>query len=293
MSERVLRTTSVGGLDRRLQPWRLWQKAKQHGIWDPAAIDLSRDRADWQGLSELERRVLLHLVAMFQAGEESVTLDLLPLVLVIARQGRIEEEMFLTAFLWEEAKHVEAFRRFLDEVAEEQGDLSEFHTPAYRSIVYDALPAALGRLLHESTPQAIAAASVTYNMVVEGLLAETGYRAFAAILERHGILPGFQEAIGWVRRDESRHLAYGVYLLSRLVAEHGDDVWHAIESQMGALLMPTLGTITETFDRFPEMPFGLHVDEFTTFAQAQFANRLARIERARRQTLGEVLYGED
>lgn len=35
---------------------------------------------------------------MFQAGEESVTLDLLPLIQVIAGEGRIEEEMFLTSF---------------------------------------------------------------------------------------------------------------------------------------------------------------------------------------------------
>ncbi|MEZ4766638.1 MAG: hypothetical protein R3C26_26625 [Calditrichia bacterium] len=28
--------------------------------------------------------------------------DLLPLMMVIAKEGRIEEEMFLTTFLWEE-----------------------------------------------------------------------------------------------------------------------------------------------------------------------------------------------
>jgi ribonucleoside-diphosphate reductase beta chain len=32
--------------------------------------------------------------------------------MVIAQEGRLEEEMFLTSFLWEEAKHVEFFSRF-------------------------------------------------------------------------------------------------------------------------------------------------------------------------------------
>ncbi len=37
------------------------------------------------------------LSALFQAGEEAVTLDLLPLIMVIAQEGRPEEEMFLTS----------------------------------------------------------------------------------------------------------------------------------------------------------------------------------------------------
>ena len=56
---------------------------------------------------------MLRLTSMFQAGEEAVVLDLLPLVAVVAAEGRLEEELYLTSFLWEEAKHVETFRRFL------------------------------------------------------------------------------------------------------------------------------------------------------------------------------------
>lgn len=291
MSERILKTTSERGLDRRLLPWRLWEKAKKHGIWDPQDIDFSRDREDWRRLAPLEREVLLHLIAMFQGGEESVTLDLLPLIMVVAREGRLEEEIFLTAFLWEEAKHVETFRHFLDHVAEAKGDLTRYHTPNYRRIMYQELPRSLARLLDDSSPEAVAEASVTYNIVVEGMLAETGYRAFATILGQQGLMPGFQEAIGWVRRDESRHLAYGVYLLSRLVAEHGERVWQTIERRMTDLLLPTLDAVVEIFAAFPEMPFGLQMDDFTGYAQSQFENRLRRIEQARHLSLHEVLRG--
>ena len=37
---------------------------------------------------------LLPLILGFQAGEEAVTLDLLPLIMTMAREGRLEEEMF-------------------------------------------------------------------------------------------------------------------------------------------------------------------------------------------------------
>ena len=78
-----LRATAPGGLDLDSPPMRLWQKAKQLGVWDPAAIDLSADAADWARLSDAERDVLLRLTSMFLGGEESVTLDLLPLMQVM------------------------------------------------------------------------------------------------------------------------------------------------------------------------------------------------------------------
>ena len=284
-------STSARGLDRDLPPMRLWRKAKRMGIWNPDDIDLGQDRADWLRLSELERDVLLRLAALFQGGEEAVTLDLLPLIRVVAREGRLEEEMYLTSFLWEEAKHVDAFRRFLDEVAEDRSDLSRFHTTSYRRIFLTELPEALGRLETDASPAAQARASVTYNMIVEGVLAETGYHAFYATLERNGILPGMLEIVGHLKADESRHLAYGVYLLSRLVAEHGEPIWREIESHMARLLEPALAVVSEIFDAYETMPFGLELEEFTDFARDQFQRRVERVEKARRQTLEDVLAG--
>jgi ribonucleoside-diphosphate reductase beta chain len=277
------RTTSPAGLDHESLPMRLWHKAKKLGVWDPRDIDLTRDAEDWARLDAPEQDLLLRLTSLFQAGEESVTLELLPLILVIAEEGRLEEEMFLASFLWEEAKHVESFRRFFDEVAHDRSDLSRYHTPNYRRIFYDALPTAMNRLRTDRSPVAQAEASVTYNMIVEGVLAETGYRAYDALLQRNGIMPGMQQVVGHLRRDEARHIAYGVYLLSRLVAEHGDPVWDAIRRRLDALLAPALGVVAEAFQAYDVMPFGLQIQEFTEFALKQFQARVARLERARTQ----------
>ena len=288
-ADRSFRVTGPRGLDHSLLPMTLWRKAKKLGTWDPLDIDLEQDRRDWQALSAAEHEVLLHLTSLFAAGEESVTVDLLPLIGVIAQEGRLEEEIYLTSFLWEEAKHVEAFRRFLDVVAEHDADLSRFHSPSYRAIFSVELPAALQRLRHDSSPIAQAGASVTYNMIVEGVLAETGYHAYHAMLERNGILPGMQQIVSLLKKDESRHIAYGVFLLSRLVAEHGEEVWEAIQSRMGELMPLAIGTIGEIFDAYQEMPFGLELEHFVNFASAQFESRLARLERARSQSLESVL----
>jgi ribonucleoside-diphosphate reductase beta chain len=284
--------TTHAGLDRRLTPYRLWEKAKSLGTWDPSEIDFGRDAADWARLDERERDLLLRLTAQFEGGEESVTRHLLPLLHRVAHEGRIEEEMFLTSYLWEEAKHVEGFDRFLREITETPGALESYFTAPYRQLVMEELPTAMNRLHTDDTPEALAEASVTYQMIVEGVLAETGYSAYYTVLQEEDLLPGMQEFVGLVQRDESRHVAYGVFLLSRLVAEHGDRIWTVIEDRMDELLPLVLNHIQETLSVYePPLPFGVTVDQFIEIGSAQFEKRLSRIETARSQSLDEVLYG--
>lgn len=280
--------TTTGGL-RDCFPLRLYHKAKRLGTWDPAAVDFAKDAEDWRGLDELQRETILSLTSLFVAGEEAVTLDLLPLVLAVAREGRVEEELFLTTFLFEEAKHTELFARFLAEVAEPSDDLERFHVPSYRALFYEELPAAMERLLDDSSPVAVARASVTYNMVVEGVLAETGYHSYHQSLAANGLMPGLCDALVRVKQDESRHIAYGVYLLSRLVAAD-PAIWDVIEARMNELFPYALGVVNETFDQYENgvTPFGLEQSTFVDFATAQFAKRYERISRARGRTLAEL-----
>ncbi|MCU0475691.1 MAG: R2-like ligand-binding oxidase [Anaerolineae bacterium] len=280
--------TTRRGLDRTLPPMRLFEKAKRLGIWNPSLIDLTPDRQHWAALTDPERDVILRLTAMFVAGEEAVTLDLLPLVRTVASEGRLEEELFLTSFLWEEAKHTDFFERFLREVAQVNGqDLEHYHGASYRALFYEALPNALGRLDLDTSAEAQLIASVTYNMVVEGVLAETGYHAFFTMLQRSGIFPGTVEGIQKLKQDESRHIAYGVYLISRLVAEH-PHLWDAAEQTMNGLFPLALGVIQEIFAHYDPVPFGLNVDEFIGFAAMQFQKRLGRIAASRGADLADV-----
>jgi ribonucleoside-diphosphate reductase beta chain len=280
--------TTGGGL-RDCFPLRLYQKAKRLGVWDPASFDFTQDRRDWEGLDELQRETVLSLTSLFVAGEEAVTLELLPLLLAIARERRIEEELYLTTFLFEEGKHTELFSRFLHEVAGAPSDLDRFHVPAYKTIFYDELPATMNRLLTDSSAEALARAAVTYNMIVEGVLAETGYHSYHLSLSENGLMPALCSALVEIKRDESRHIAYGVYLLSRLVAEY-PATWDVIESRMQELFPYALGVVTETFEMYEGgvTPFGLEMSTFAEFATSQFGKRYDRISRARGKTLGEI-----
>ncbi len=280
--------TTENGLNRTLPPMRLYEKAKKYGIWNPSDIDLTQDREDWQTLTAVEQDLLWRLTAMFQAGEEAVTLDLLPLTMVIAQEGRLEEEMFLTTFLFEEAKHTDFFNRFLDEVTGKTAVLSHYHSANYRTIFYETLPTTLQALLTDPSPTAQIKAAVTYNMIVEGVLAETGYHGYFTVLQRNNILPGVQKGITLLKQDESRHIAYGIYLISRLVAAQ-PQLWNVVEETMNALLPLALDVVGETFLAYDTIPFDLEPADFTTFALSQFQKRIERIEQAKEATLEELL----
>ncbi|MER2598539.1 MAG: R2-like ligand-binding oxidase [Caldilineales bacterium] len=280
MSHTTFATTSRG-LDRDSFPMRLFEKAKRLGIWNPSDIDLVQDQRDWATFNHEEKELIYTLLALFVAGEEAVTLDLLPLIEVMAREGRIEEELYLTTFLFEEAKHTDFFQRVLHEVCKaSSADLAQYHTDSYRLLVAEALPDALLALRADPSPAAQIRASVTYNMIVEGVLAETGYHAFFTMLQRNSLMPGLQQGIGLLKQDESRHIAYGLHLLSRLVAAHPQE-WATLETQMNALLVPAINVIAELFARFEVVPFGLVLDDFVDFAMSQFAHRYERLEAAR------------
>ena len=282
-------TTNGTGLDRTSLPMRLWEKAKKYGIWNPADIDFSKDQKDFENLSENEARFLMQAISQFQAGEEAVTLDLLPLIMAVAKEGRLEEEMFLTTFLWEEAKHVDGFNRFITEVTSFGGTAHEsMHVPSYNLIFNELLPNALNALVTDPSPVNQVRASTTYNMIVEGVLAETGYYGLYKVLDSHNILPGLHTFIGKLKQDESRHIAYGIYLISRLVAENDDEVWEAFQDQMNKLLMPAMQVVVESYSQFEVVPFGIDVNDLSNYAMGQFQKRLARVEKARNQNLEEI-----
>ncbi len=279
--------TTTRGLNRALPPMRLFERAKKLGVWNPSEIDLTKDKADWAALTQDEKDLIWRLLGMFVSGEEAVTLDLLPLISVIAAEGRIEEELYLTTFLFEEAKHTDFFRRFLDEVADSRVDLASYHAENYRHIFYEALPQTLLALKDDPSPAAQIRASVTYNMVVEGVLAETGYHAFFTALQRKDLMPGLRKGISLLKQDESRHIAYGIYLLSRLVAEH-PHLWDELQTQMNSLLPAAIGVIGDAFSAYEVVPFGLVEDDFIQYAMTQFSKRAERLEKARGASLEEI-----
>lgn len=223
-------------------------------FWDPAAIDLSRDRDDWARIrrehkAEAYDEQILRLCSLFYRGEESVTDTLAPFLGAVNRLGLgIDQEMFLTSQLYEEAKHFEFFARYFHEVFEDDGTTSTAHqmTPEPQAVLVDDLAEVTERLRRTDdivTLRSVYAESVTHYMgVVESMLARTGYVGAHDALHARGWLPGLQEGFRLIRRDEGRHVAYGMLVISELCNDH-PELRTVVQSTMERHLPNVLGTV--------------------------------------------------
>jgi ribonucleoside-diphosphate reductase beta chain len=199
--------------------------------WDPAMVDLSRDAADWATIRrdharEEYAKQLHQLCAFFHAGEESVTSTLSPLLGAVSRlKLGLDIECYLTSQIYEEAKHFEFFSRYFHEVlGEETSALLAELTPAPQAVLIDDLDATTDRVRAETDPTRLRAAlveAVTHYMgVVEAMLARTGYVGASDALAARNWLPGLQEGFRLIRRDEGRHVSFGIHFLREMTAAH-------------------------------------------------------------------------
>jgi ribonucleoside-diphosphate reductase beta chain len=278
----------AGGLNWDSMPLRLFAGGNAK-FWNPADIDFSRDRADWEALSNRERDYATRLCAQFIAGEEAVTKDIQPFMSAMRAEGRLGDEMYLTQFAFEEAKHTQVFRLWLDAVGITD-DLHSFFDdlPAYRQMFYEELPDSLNALETDPSPAAQVRASVVYNHIVEGMLALTGYYAWHKICVERGILPGMQELIRHIGDDERRHMAWGTFTCRRHVAAD-DTNWTVFETRMNDLIPLALRLNDDAFALYaPDIPFGLSEDEFNQYSTDKGMRRFGTISSARGRPVEEI-----
>ncbi|MEN1967413.1 R2-like ligand-binding oxidase [Lentibacillus sp. N15] len=268
--------------------FQLYEKAKKNGKWDPADIDFSQDKIDFECMTEDEKITATPLVAAFSAGEEAVTVDILPMVQAMARQGRLEDTMFLTTFMFDEAKHTEMFSRWQNYVGIADMNLSVFHNDNYKRIFYEKLPETMERLNTDDSPEAVIRAATVYNMVVEGILAKTGYQSFREIFKKANLLPGILQGIDYLNQDEGRHLRFGIYTIQRLIAgsdkhtkvfnDFIDELW---PDALGFIeFLVNLHALQKDQD-WVDSKLELNTDKMKAYAKKQYEIRKQQVNKAK------------
>ncbi len=248
--------------------------------WNPRDLDFSQDHADWSTLGERERDGTLQLCTLFLVGEEAVTHDLAPLLIGLRRRGgHTEDEIFLATQLYEEAKHTEFFDRWLGEVPQALPSYADFLTPSYHALFLEKLPRTLDACLGDPSPLTLARACVVYHMIIEGVLAETGYHIFAQAMRTRGLFPGLLEGVTRVQQDEARHIAFGLHLIHTLVQQE-PDIWPVLVTTLNDGLMLATGALAEAFAHWGDnVPFNLSPNDAIEFAARQFSKRLIALQR--------------
>jgi ribonucleoside-diphosphate reductase beta chain len=268
-------------LNQDLLPLKDYHKAKKL-LWNPQDLDYSQDLQDWRNFDEREQSMVSRVLSLFLAGETFVTHDLAPLLIALRREGgHLEEEMFLTTQLFEESKHVE----FFDDAVSKIGiPLPEFHTigaTSYLKLFEGELAGALNRLLTDHSRPAQVEAVVTYHMIIEGVVAETGYYGLFTALRKNKLMPGLVQGLEYVQRDEARHVAFGLHLLQRLVKEE-PALWEVMEKRLEYLFGIANNINLEILEPFlPNIPLGLDLNEVLSYSIGQFNARMNVLNRAK------------
>ena len=288
------RSILEGGLDFQALPMRLFVQGNQK-FWDPSQVDLSQEAEHWDRLDAGQQEIVTGLALQFLIGEEAVTEDIQPFVRAMAEEGRLEDELYLTQFAFEEAKHVEAFRRWFDAVGlsrdlHDELERAAIGTEPPGGVFADLQPETMGRLLIDPSPEAQIRANVVYNQFVEGTLALTGYWVWSRILDGlGGLFPGMRAIIRGISSDERRHLAWGTYNIRRHVAaddamwDHAvaclDEMYELMLGRRDALRADTSPQTLAYRERFRAM--GAGPGETWHYQVSRFERRYGAIESAR------------
>ena len=208
--------------------YRRWEDSQ----WSPFAVDLTRDVEQWKEMGEDDRGLILFVLSSLMVAEERITTNFSGLV---GAYGSEEEATFLSTQQVDEARHMQFYARFQDEVVAEPATVAahvdrarEQVSDAFRAIFDVALVEAHERLVAQPQDAAAKVAFVTlYHLILESTLGLTTFRFATDYLTREGLLPGFVEGYSKIHHDETRHIGYGVWFLREAVkadASQGDTV---------------------------------------------------------------------
>jgi ribonucleoside-diphosphate reductase beta chain len=215
----IVEEIELGEIDEELDAHgqRLWRKACLNGTWDPAQVDFTQDRADFEAMDPALRAYLERFCAAFYNAEENVARIFGPWVMAAPTMW---QSAFLSTQMVEEYKHADLFLRFFEEVLG--------HPPgeALANPVHDTVEARgtalLACLRDGASAEELRArwveALTHYMGIIEGVQANAGYQIFRNVYVKRGLLPGLSEGFANIQRDEGRHVGFGLTVLRKHAA---------------------------------------------------------------------------
>jgi ribonucleoside-diphosphate reductase beta chain len=254
--------------------YRRWEDSQ----WSPFTIDLGRDREQWEAMDEQDRTLVYWALSSLMVAEERITTKFSGLVGAHAPE---EETTFLATQQVDEARHMQFYARFRDEVIASPQAIAahverarEQVSPAFRHIFDEALVQAHEALVAAPGDLAAKVRFVTiYHLILESTLGLTSFRFITGYLEERSLLPGFVDGYSRIHHDETRHIGYGVWLLRETVREHPEQA-DTVRATLRELL-PSVAEALGGGDGGPDIQrLGVSTDEVRQFALDGLTRRL-------------------
>ena len=265
--------------------------------WDPydiEGLEEDREKIIETAPSEEEFDTLRTSIARFGAGEEAVTEDLMPLGMVLED---INDQMFLSSQIYEEAKHTQFFDRYWREVVNPAEEALGFDVTRptdqrffndHYVALFDKTEDAMERLLEDDSPEAQVRAYCHYHLVVESVLAQTGYYGFQSAFSDTGSdevavkdwpnAEGLVSGIEKIRSDEGRHVGFGMQKVRGYVQDGTVDE-AVVQETLQELMTHVAGT-------FSDLTVGINPAPLVEYSRDKLTRRIEIITTAEAEIPG-------
>src|SRR5436190_7153135 len=199
--------------------YRHWEESP----WSPWDAELTTDREQWQAMDD--RSLVAFILGSLMVAEERITTKFTGLV---GAHGSEEEATFLATQQVDEARHMQFYARFQDEVVAEPAVIAA-HVERAREQVSDSFRQIFDVALVEAHEQLLAAPDqlaakvrfvAIYHLILESTLGLTSFKFITDYLKQNELLPGFVEGYSYIHHDETRHIGYGIWFLRETVKAH-------------------------------------------------------------------------
>ena len=183
--------------------YRRWEGSQ----WSPFDVDLSIDKEQWPALDPELREIIYFALSSLMVAEERITTKFTGLVAAYAPE---EETTFLATQQVDEARHMQFYARFRDEVIAEPQTIGT-HVQRAREQVSDSFRELFDGALVELHDQLVAIPGdltakvrfiTLYHLVLESTLGLTTFQFVTDYLNAEGLLPGSVDGYSKYHHDE-------------------------------------------------------------------------------------------
>lgn len=258
--------------------YRRWEDSQ----WNPFEVELDRDREQWAEMASDDQALIYWLLASLMVAEERITTKFSGLV---GAHGSEEEATFLSTQQVDEARHMQFYARFQDEVVASPATVASHVerarrevSPAFEQIFDVALVKAHQALVAAPDDLAAKVRFVTiYHLILEGTLGLTTFKFATEYLEREELLPGFVAGYSRIHHDETRHIGYGVWFLRETVRADSEQA-ETVKATLGELLPHVAEALSGSGDGGPDIErLGVSMEAVREFALGGLMRRLGII----------------
>jgi ribonucleoside-diphosphate reductase beta chain len=249
--------------------------------WSPWDVELDTDREQWRdSLSDQDKGLVYWALSSLMVAEERITTKFAGLVMA----GDSEEETtFLATQQVDEARHMQFYARFRDEVVAEPQTIAAHVSRACEelgdsfAVIFDqALVQAHERLAANPRDAGAKVEFVTvYHLLIEATLGLTAFEFITRYLRDNDLLPGFVAGYTNIHHDEQRHIGYGIWFLRESVGRDPELADHVRQTLRD--LLPSVAAALAPPDREGTdwEALGASGDEIRDFALTGLTRRLS------------------